>query len=127
MKGFISTMLIMWLGFYLSLSIVFMYTEHFKRESIVMTMIESAKIASITNMDDSSRVKENHVEITKDTFETTFEKLFYKNLNLNIDISNISYQYLSDSEEKIKAVKVTVTDSTGTDFQTVLKENTTYK
>ena len=88
-------------------------------------MIESAKIASIANLDDSARVEENYVDIIDMTFEENFEKLFYKNLNINVDIKDISYKYLKDKDNKMKAVRIRVTDSNDTEYQTVLRENTT--
>ncbi|MEE0712703.1 hypothetical protein, partial [Romboutsia timonensis] len=59
------------------------------------------------------------------TFEENFEKLFYKNLNINVDIKDISYKYLKDKDNKMKAVRIRVTDSNDTEYQTVLRENTT--
>ncbi|MFQ9299026.1 MAG: hypothetical protein ACLR4X_11585 [Clostridia bacterium] len=100
--------------------------ESFKRNTIILTMIESAKIASVVNLDDSARVEENYVDVIDMTFEENFEKLFYKNLNIDINIKDISYKYLRDKNNKIKAVSVKVTDSNDTDYRTVLKENTTY-
>ena len=92
----------------------------------ILNMIESAKIASVVNLDDSARVEENYVDVIDMTFEENFEKLFYKNLNIDINIKDISYKYLRDKNNKIKAVSVKVTDSNDTDYRTVLKENTTY-
>ncbi|MEE0710872.1 hypothetical protein, partial [Romboutsia timonensis] len=83
-------------------------------------------IASVVNLDDSARVEENYVDVIDMTFEENFEKLFYKNLNIDINIKDISYKYLRDKNNKIKAVSVKVTDSNDTDYRTVLKENTTY-
>ena len=103
-----------------------MSMESFKRNTIILTMIESAKIASVVNLDDSARVEENYVDVIDMTFEENFEKLFYKNLNIDINIKDISYKYLRDKNNKIKAVSVKVTDSNDTDYRTVLKENTTY-
>ena len=57
--------------------------ESFKRNTIILTMIESAKIASVVNLDDSARVEENYVDVIDMTFEENFEKLFYKNLNID--------------------------------------------
>ncbi len=125
MRGFILTMLMIFIGFYLTVTQMFISMESFKRDSIVLTMIESAKIASVVNLDDSARVEENYVDITDVSFEEGFEKLFHKNLNVKVDIKDISYKYLRDPEGKIKAVKVKVTDSNNAEYQTVLKENTT--
>ena len=105
---------------------MFLSMESFKRNTIILTMIESAKIASVVNLDDSARVEENYVDVIDMTFEENFEKLFYKNLNIDINIKDISYKYLRDKNNKIKAVSVKVTDSNDTDYRTVLKENTTY-
>ena len=66
------------------------------------------------------------LDASRDSFEENFEKLFYKNLNIDINIKDISYKYLRDKNNKIKAVSVKVTDSNDTDYRTVLKENTTY-
>jgi hypothetical protein len=113
-------------GFYLTVTGMFLSMESFKRNTIILTMIESAKIASVVNLDDSARVEENYVDVIDMTFEENFEKLFYKNLNIDINIKDISYKYLRDKNNKIKAVSVKVTDSNDTDYRTVLKENTTY-
>ena len=125
-RGFILNMIMVFVGFYLTVIGMFLSMESFKRDSIVLTMIESAKIASIVNLDDSARVEENYVDVTDMTFEENFEKLFYKNLNIDINIKDISYKYLRGKDGKIKAVRVRVTDSNGTEYQTVLRENTTY-
>ena len=126
MRGFILNMIMVFVGFYLTVTGMFLSMESFKRNTIILTMIESAKIASVVNLDDSARVEENYVDVIDMTFEENFEKLFYKNLNIYINIKDISYKYLRDKNNKIKAVSVKVTDSNDTDYRTVLKENTTY-
>ena len=126
MRGFILNMIMVFVGFYLTVTGMFLSMESFKRNTIILTMIESAKIASFVNLDDSARVDENYVDVIDMTFEENFEKLFYKNLNIDINIKDISYKYLRDKNNKIKAVSVKVTDSNDTDYRTVLKENTTY-
>lgn len=126
MRGFILSIIMIFIGFYLSVTQMFISMESFKRDSIILTMIESAKVASIVNLDDSARVEENYTDITEVTFEDGFEKLFYKNLNIKVDIEDISYKYLRDTNGKIKAVRVRVTDSNDAEYQTVLKENITY-
>ena len=126
MRGFILNMIMVFVGFYLTVTGMFLSMESFKRNTIILTMIESAKIASVVNLDDSARVEENYVDDIDMTFEENFEKLFYKNLNIDINIKDISYKYLRDKNNKIKAVSVKVTDSNDTDYRTVLKENTTY-
>ena len=126
MRGFILNMIMVHMGFYLTVTGMFLSMESFKRNTIILTMIESAKIASVVNLDDSARVEENYVDVIDMTFEENFEKLFYKNLNIDINIKDISYKYLRDKNNKIKAVSVKVTDSNDTDYRTVLKENTTY-
>lgn len=126
MRGFILSIIMIFIGFYLSVTQMFISMESFKRDSIILTMIESAKVASIVNLDDSARVEENYTDITEVTFEDGFEKLFYKNLNIKVDIEDISYKYLRDTNGKIKAVRVRVTDSNNAEYQTVLKENITY-
>lgn len=126
MRGFILNMIMVFVGFYLTVTGMFLSMESFKRNTIILTMIESAKIASVVNLDDSARVEENYVDVIDMTFEENFEKLFYKNLNIDINIKDISYKYLRDKNNKIKAVSIKVTDSNDTDYRTVLKENTTY-
>ena len=126
MRGFILNMIMVFVGFYLTVTGMFLSMESFKRNTIILTKIESAKIASVVNLDDSARVEENYVDVIDMTFEENFEKLFYKNLNIDINIKDISYKYLRDKNNKIKAVSVKVTDSNDTDYRTVLKENTTY-
>ena len=126
MRGFILNMIMVFVGFYLTVTGMFLSMESFKRNTIILTMIESAKIASVVTLDDSARVEENYVDVIDMTFEENFEKLFYKNLNIDINIKDISYKYLRDKNNKIKAVSVKVTDSNDTDYRTVLKENTTY-
>ena len=126
MRGFILNMIMVFVGFYLTVTGMFLSMESFKRNTIILTMIESAKIASVVNLDDSARVEENYVDVIDMTFEENFEKLFYKNLNIDINIKDISYKYLRDKNNKIKAVSVKFTDSNDTDYRTVLKENTTY-
>ena len=126
MRGFILNMIMVFVAVYLTVTGMFLSMESFKRNTIILTMIESAKIASVVNLDDSARVEENYVDVIDMTFEENFEKLFYKNLNIDINIKDISYKYLRDKNNKIKAVSVKVTDSNDTDYRTVLKENTTY-
>lgn len=116
----------MFVGFYLTVAQMFISMERYKTDTMVLNIVESAKIASIVNLDDSARVEEDYVDITEVTFEEGFEKLFYKNLNANIKIKDISYKYLRDKDNKIKVVKVKVKDSNDTEYQAVLKENTTY-
>ena len=125
MRGFILSTIMIFISFYLTVTQMFLSIESFKRDSIILTMIESAKIASIVNLDDSARVEENHIDVIDVTFEEEFEKLFYKNLNINVDIKDISYKYLKDKDNKMKAVRIRVTDSNDTEYQTVLRENTT--
>lgn len=114
----------MWLGFFLIINLTNYYVEVFKKDSIVLTMVESAKIASITNVDDSSRILEGHAEIEQESFESSFEQQFKKNVNMNIGFNDFQYQYLRNAEEKIMAVGVKVTDENGTQYSTILKDNT---
>lgn len=125
MRGFILSMIMVFIAFYLTVTKMFLSMESFKRDSIILTMIESAKIASVVNLDDSARVEENYTDVTEVSFEEEFEKLFQKNLNIKVDIKDISYKYLRDKDNKIKAVRVRVTDTNNAQYQTVLKENTT--
>ena len=83
MRGFILNMIMVFVGFYLTVTGMFLSMESFKRNTIILTMIESAKIASVVNLDDSARVEENYVDVIDMTFEENFEKLFYKNLNID--------------------------------------------
>lgn len=126
MRGFILSMIMIFTAFYITVTQMFLSMESFKRDSIILTMIESAKIASVVNLDDSARVEENYTDVTEVTFEEEFEKLFYKNLNIKVDVKDISYKYLRDSNNKIKAVRVRITDSNNAQYQTVLRENTTH-
>lgn len=123
LRGFVSTMLLMFLGFYLTANIVFYSLEYYKRDSIVLTMIESAKVAGVTSIDGSSRVTPKQVKITEETFENTFETYFQRNLNVKMNVKDYSYHYLKDAAGNIKAVQVIVTDENGTEYQTTLREH----
>jgi len=123
LRGFVSTMLLMFLGFYLTANIVFYSLEYYKRDSIVLTMIESAKVAGVTSIDGSSRVTPKQVKITEETFENTFETFFQRNLNVKMNVKDFSYHYLKDAAGNIKAVQVIVTDENGTEYQTTLREH----
>lgn len=123
LRGFVSTMLLMFLGFYLTANIVFYSLEYYKRDSIVLTMIESAKVAGVTSIDGSSRVTPKQVKITEETFENTFETFFQRNLNVKMNVKDYSYHYLKDAAGNIKAVQVIVTDENGTEYQTTLREH----
>ena len=134
MRGFILNMIMVFIGFYLTIVSMFLANESFKRDSIILTMIESAKIASIANLDDSARVEENYVDIIDMTFEENFEKLFYKIIpgmlrsvfaRYHKLLYVLAYKYLKDKDNKMKAVRIRVTDSNDTEYQTVLRENTT--
>lgn len=113
----------MFLGFYLTANIVFYSLEYYKRDSIVLTMIESAKVAGVTSIDGSSRVTPKQVKITEETFENTFETFFQRNLNVKMNVKDYSYHYLKDAAGNIKAVQVIVTDENGTEYQTTLREH----
>ena len=63
MRGFILNMIMVFVGFYLTVTGMFLSMESFKRNTIILTMIESAKIASVVNLDDSARVEENYVDV----------------------------------------------------------------
>lgn len=122
MKGFISTMGIMWLGFYISVNLFSFYTDVYLKDSVVLTMIESGKIASVQGLDNSSRVSENTAEITQESFENVFENEFKSNLNVKVAIEDIKYEYVKRDHE-IKAVYVKVFSKDGQQYQTAIAEN----
>lgn len=122
-RSFITTMGIIYIGFFISVQLSFLYMEMFVRDKVVNTMVESAQIATITSLDASSRVRENFVGISEEIFEETFEETFHQNITVNVEVDEFSYQYLKGEEDNLKAVRVKMRDVEGTEFQAVLREN----
>ncbi|GAF66462.1 hypothetical protein BTS2_3363 [Bacillus sp. TS-2] len=123
MKGFVTNFLIIFVSVFTVANIVIFSLEYLKKDSVVLTMIESAKIASVASLDHSSRVKEETTKIDEDDFKMSFEEAFNHNLNIDITINKIDYQFLKNEDNEIRAIRVKVTTTDGEEYQTTLIEN----
>ncbi|MEK4788831.1 hypothetical protein [Bacillus sp. FSL K6-2971] len=100
--------------------LVYYYTTDYKQHSIINTMNESARIASMRNVDNSIRTEEGKVELSERAFELNFESSLKEKSNVNLGKTSFKYQYLKDTDGKMKAVKIALTDEKKKTYRTTL-------
>lgn len=100
--------------------LVYYYTTDYKQHSIINTMNESARIASMRNVDNSIRTEEGKVELSERAFELNFESSLKEKSNVNLGKTTFNYKYLKDSDGKMKAVKIALTDEKKKTYRTTL-------
>lgn len=83
-------------------------------------MNESARIASLRNVDNSIRIEEGKVELSQRAFELNFESSFNEKNNVELGKTSFKYKYLKGADEKMKAVKIILTDQKNKEYRTTL-------
>lgn len=96
--------------------------EGINHDAVVSAMVTSGQVSTMQGLDNSARTTSDAVFISTNQFEEQFEKTFASNMNVAIDISNISYDYFQDNGD-IKAVKIIVSSQDGQDYTTYLRQN----
>ncbi|MCK8454636.1 hypothetical protein [Bacillus safensis] len=96
------------------------YVADYRQHSIIATMNESARIASLRNVDNSIRIEEGKVELSQRAFELNFESSFNEKNNVKLGKTTFKYKYLKDVEGKMKAVKIILTDQKNKEYLTTL-------
>lgn len=99
---------IMFTGFFLILVISYYSLNNYRQDSITKGMQETLKVAAIANRDDSARIEAKKFGLIKKSFEEDFKKSFNKNKNLHSEVTKYTFDYLMDSNDGIKAIKVKV-------------------
>ncbi|WP_144468229.1 hypothetical protein [Bacillus pumilus] len=100
--------------------LIYYYTTDFRQHSIISSMNESASIASLKNVDQSIRIEEGRVELSERAFELNFESSLKEKSNVNLGKTSFKYQYLKDTDGKMKAVKIALTDEKNKTYRTTL-------
>lgn len=85
-------------------------------------MIEAGKVASVKAYDHSSRVNEHTVNLSIETFESTFEEELTKSLTGSLTVIEFSYQYLMTGED-VKAINIEISDEDGNVYATNFRQN----
>lgn len=116
MKDFFIVSIIIYIGFFLVVSTCFYFTEEYRHKAVLLTMTESAKIASINSVDKSVRVQEGRNEVTESKFKQKFQELFERNSNVNLK-PTYYYDFLKTADGAIKAVRVKIKDERNATYQ----------
>lgn len=116
MKDFFVVSIIIYIGFFLVVSTCFYFTEEYRHKAVLLTMTESAKIASINSVDKSVRVQEGRNEVTESKFKQKFQELFERNSNVNLK-PTYYYDFLKTADGAIKAVRVKIKDERNATYQ----------
>ncbi|MGM0917885.1 MAG: hypothetical protein ACQEWC_09925 [Bacillota bacterium] len=96
------------------------YVADYRQHSIIATMNESARIASLRNVDNSIRIEEGKVELSQRAFELNFESSFNEKNNVKLGKTSFKYKYLKGTDGKMKAVKIILTDQKNKEYRTTL-------
>ncbi|MCJ8223649.1 hypothetical protein [Bacillus paralicheniformis] len=123
MRDIVYIMVIMFIGFFVTVSTCYYFTQEYRHKAVVQTMTESAKVASINSYDKSVRVERGKAEITEESFKQKFEELFKKNSNVKLKSSKFNYSFLKTEDGGIKAVRVKMTDERKQTYQVTLVSN----
>lgn len=116
MKDFFVVSIIIYIGFFLVVSTCFYFTEEYRHKAVLLTMTDSAKIASINSVDKSVRVQEGRNEVTESKFKQKFQELFERNSNVNLK-PTYYYDFLKTADGAIKAVRVKIKDERNATYQ----------
>lgn len=82
--------------------------------------MESARAASIENVDKSLRVSNGEVILSTDNFEKDFKRLFAKNTNIVLKDPSYTFDYLKEKDsDSLKAVRVKIKND-GVSYQATL-------
>ncbi|EHT9922225.1 hypothetical protein KYX44_000611 [Listeria monocytogenes] len=120
MKGYISICIILFVSAFLLLGIFHYAIEDYKHKSVVLTATESARAASIENVDKSLRVSSGEVILSTDNFEKDFKRLFAKNTNIVLKNPSYTFDYLKEKDsDSLKAVRVKIKNE-GVSYQATL-------
>lgn len=96
--------------------------EGINHDAIVSAMVVSGQASTMQGLDNSSRTTSDAVFISTQQFEQHFEELFATNLDIDMSISDISYDYFEENGD-IKAVRITVKGGEGQVYSTHLRQN----
>ncbi|MEH7809882.1 MULTISPECIES: hypothetical protein [Bacillus] len=110
MKGLILSLGILFVGGFTIIFSTSYHTESYRHNSIIMTMTESGRIASVNSVDKSSRIQDGQVEITEASFKKKFKEKFEQNSNVKLQGIKYNFSFLKTSEGGIKAARVKITD-----------------
>ncbi|SLM87091.1 MULTISPECIES: hypothetical protein [Vagococcus] len=80
----------------------------FTQDSNVKGITETLRTTAIANRDDSTRVKQGQFKIMKSDFEKDFKKSFEKSKLVKSKTLSYTFDYLPDSSDGIKAIRVKV-------------------
>lgn len=100
--------LLMFVGFFLILVIAYYSLNGYTQDSSVKGMQETLRTTAIANRDESIRVEKGRFALIKSDFEKDFKEKFGKSKNLNNEITDYKFDYLTDGKDGIKAIKVKV-------------------
>lgn len=123
MKGLILAIGILYAGGYTILFSTSYYTESYRHNSIIMTMTEAGKIASVNSVDKSSRIQDGQVEITEAAFKKKFREKFEQNKNVKLQGIQYKFAFLKNTSGGIKAARVKITDDRKNVYQVSFVSN----
>jgi hypothetical protein len=108
-------------GLFLLVFISLYNQSDYKQNSITMGLTETVRSSAIANADNSSRLKEGELFISKEDFEKDFKEKIKKNKNIKGDTS-YRFEYLNSDTGALKAIRVFL-DNDGTTYQATYKVN----
>lgn len=117
LKDFPFILFIVFFGLYLILFTCHYKVEEFRYNSLVLSIVETAKAASFESLNNSVIVHPGTAKITIENFETSFEKKFLENVNVKLENPHYDYSYLLEADGTTKAIRIIVTDENNTKYQ----------
>lgn len=112
LADFPKKLIFIFLGMFLILGIGMYVLKNYQADSSTQSIQETLKSTALENRDNSSRVEKGTFKIVKNDFESDFKKSMKYNRNYKLKKdAKYNFDYLSDGNGGIKAIKVKVTDN----------------
>jgi hypothetical protein len=91
------------------------YRENFATDSVMQGITETVRASTISNMDNSSRIQNGELFLSKDDFEKDFKKRIESNKLVKIsNNAKCEFKYLDNKNGSVKAIRTIIQDGENT-------------
>lgn len=115
MKDYPYVLVIIIVGIFMLIIGSFYYNQNFVTDSVLQGITETVRTSAISNADNSSRIQDGELFISKDDFEADFKKRIESNKNVNISQdATYEFEYLDNDNGSTKAIRTIIHDGDNT-------------
>ncbi|HDR4368601.1 hypothetical protein [Bacillus cereus] len=123
MKDYPFVLLMLIIGFFMVVISGYYYKQNFTTDSVMQGITETIRASAVANADNSSRIQNGELYVSKQDFEKDFKKRINSNNLVKIKKdAKYEFKYLDNRNGSIKAIRVIIQDGNNT-FQATCKVN----